>query len=147
MLPFYLSPKTRPSRSLSRDAPPVIRARITSVSISCVICSVSTLVILTSSSTSSDVEGRSYGETLHWMGWWPLGLAESAKALLLTAILFVGPLYKTLIVDAGWREWMRLGPVYELCEDLITWRNIVAVSPHAKPRITPRCVEDSFPPP
>ncbi|OAA57866.1 CaaX prenyl proteinase Rce1 [Niveomyces insectorum RCEF 264] len=34
--PFYLSPLTRPSATLSRDAPSVIRARIASVTLSCV---------------------------------------------------------------------------------------------------------------
>ncbi|KAI1497503.1 hypothetical protein F5X99DRAFT_361243 [Biscogniauxia marginata] len=120
VVPFYLSSKTRPSRTLSRDAPSVIRARITSVSLTCIVCSIITLVILTS-------EGRaSYGEALHSMGYWPVGLVETVKSLLLTAILFSGPLYETLVVDGAWRDWFSLQPVSQLFSEWTMWRNIVA---------------------
>ncbi|KAK7746058.1 CAAX prenyl protease [Diatrype stigma] len=119
--PFYLSRTTRPSRTLSRDAPSVIQARILSVSLTCTACSAITLLILTSSGV-----GATYGEGLHSMGWWPVGLPETARALLLTAALFSGPLYETLIVHEGWRDWVRLEPVYELFGEWTTWRNIVA---------------------
>ncbi|KAI0194377.1 CaaX-protease [Xylaria flabelliformis] len=120
VVPFYLSSTTRPSRTLSRDAPSVIRARVTSVSLTCIVCSLITLVILTS-------QGRAtYGEALHSMGYWPLGLAETGRSLLLTAILFSGPLFETLIVDGGWRRWFSLQPVSGLFSEWITWRNIVA---------------------
>ncbi|KAI0911942.1 CaaX protease [Ustulina deusta] len=119
VVPFYLSSTTRPSRTLSRDAPSVIRARITSVSLTCVVCSLITFVILTS-------QGRAtYGEVLHSMGYWPLGLAEAGGSLLLTAILFSGPLYETLLVDGAWRQWLSLQPVSDLRE-WIRWRNIIA---------------------
>ncbi|KAI0399036.1 CaaX protease [Xylaria palmicola] len=120
VVPFYLSATTRPSRTLSRDAPSVIRARIASVSLTCVVCSLITLVVLTS-------QGRAtHGEALHSMGYWPLGLPETAKSLLLTAILFSGPLYESLLVDGGWREWMTLEPVSGLFGEWTRWRNIVA---------------------
>ncbi|KAK8058518.1 hypothetical protein PG994_008966 [Apiospora phragmitis] len=105
VLPFYLSPVTRPSRALSRDAPSVIRARITSVCFSCIACSVATLVILTSQGQAT------IADALHSMGYWPLGLVGAAKSLLLTAILFLGPL---------------LQPVTELFKEWTTWRNIIA---------------------
>lgn len=123
--PFYLSRTTRPSRTLSRDAPSVIQARILSVSLTCTACSAITLLILTSSSSAV---GATYGEGLHSMGWWPVGWRETARALLLTAALFSGPLYETLIVHEGWRDWVRLEPVHELFGEWTTWRNIVAVS-------------------
>ncbi|KAI0431518.1 CaaX protease [Xylaria sp. FL1042] len=120
VVPFYLSSTTRPSRTLSRDAPSVIRARITSVSLTCVVCSLITFVILTS-------QGRAtHAEALHFMGYWPLGLAETARSLLLTAILFSGPLYETLLVDGGWRQWLSLHPISSLFSEWIRWRNIVA---------------------
>lgn len=122
MAPFYLSATTRPSQTLSRDAPSVIRARIASVSLTCAVCSTITLLILTTGA------GATYGEVVLSMGWWPVGLGETAKSLLLTATLFSGPLYETLIVHGGWRDWLRLQPVYELFSEWTTWRNIVAVS-------------------
>ncbi|KAI1760157.1 hypothetical protein GGR53DRAFT_102381 [Hypoxylon sp. FL1150] len=118
--PFYLSPRTRPSPTLTRDAPSVIRARIASVSLSCVVCSLITFVILTSDSRATTAEA------LHALGYWPVGLVETAKCFLLTAVLFAGPLYEYLVVDGGWREWVALQPVVDVYNELIRWRNIVA---------------------
>ncbi|TGJ87349.1 hypothetical protein E0Z10_g1372 [Xylaria hypoxylon] len=120
VVPFYLSSTTRPSRTLSRDAPSVIRARVTSVSLTCVICSLITFVILTSQGRATN------GAALHSMGYWPLGLAEAGRTLLLTAILFSGPLYETLLVDGGWRKWLSLHSVSSLFSEWIRWRNIIA---------------------
>ncbi|ORY69488.1 CaaX protease [Pseudomassariella vexata] len=120
VLPFYLSAITRPSRSLSRDAPSVIRARITSVTLTCVICSVSTFVILTSNGNASNTDA------LHSMGYWPSGLFETAKSLLLTAVLFVGPLYETIVVHEAWRDLITFQPISDLFNEWTTWRNIVA---------------------
>ncbi|KAI0526355.1 CaaX protease [Xylaria bambusicola] len=120
VVPFYLSSTTRPSRTLSRDAPSVIRARITSVSLTCVVCSLITFVILTSHGRATN------GEALRSMGYWPLGLAETGRSLLLTAILFSGPLYETLLVDGAWRQWLSLYPVTSLFSKWTRWRNLVA---------------------
>ncbi|KAI2471701.1 hypothetical protein F4781DRAFT_386367 [Annulohypoxylon bovei var. microspora] len=120
VVPFYLSSKTRPSSTLSRDAPSVIRARIASVSLTSVVCSTITFVILTS-------QGRATtAEALHALGYWPVGLVEAGKCLLLTAILFAGPLYEYLVVDEGWRDWLALRPLSVLFAEWTTWRNIVA---------------------
>ncbi|KAL7627134.1 CAAX prenyl protease [Parahypoxylon ruwenzoriense] len=121
VVPFYLSPKTRPSRSLSRDAPSVIRARVASVSLTCVICSLITFVILT-----SQQGGRATtAEALRALGYWPVGLVETGKCLLLTAVLFAGPLFETLVVDGGWRGWLALRLVSRISSEWTTWRNIV----------------------
>ncbi|KAK3380044.1 hypothetical protein B0T24DRAFT_180056 [Lasiosphaeria ovina] len=119
-LPFYASPTTRPSPTLSRDAPSVIRARIRSVSISCLLCCAATLAVLTRGADASPADA------LHLMGLWPPALADTARAVLLTALLFAGPLFAYFVVDVGWREWLRLEPVLALWEDWMTWRNIVA---------------------
>ncbi|KAH9903721.1 CaaX protease [Xylariomycetidae sp. FL2044] len=120
VVPFYLSSTTRPSRTLSRDAPTVIRARVASVSLTCVVCSAITYVILTS-------QGRATpAAALHSMGWWPVGLREAASSLLLTAVLFAGSLYETFVVHGAWRDWLTLRPVKELFNEWTTWRNIIA---------------------
>ncbi|KAK6189302.1 hypothetical protein LQW54_013406 [Pestalotiopsis sp. IQ-011] len=120
VIPFYLSSKTRPSRTLSRDAPSVIRARVTSVSLTCIFCSVCTFLVLTSQGHATRPDA------VRSMGYWPVGLAETAKTLLLTAILFAGPLYETFIVYGAWRDWLSFQPVAELFGEWTTWRNIIA---------------------
>ncbi|KAJ0116549.1 bi-domain-containing protein [Diaporthe amygdali] len=120
VIPFYLSPKTRPSPTLSRDAPSVIRARITSVTITCAVTSLTTFAVLTR------VGGYDAGGALHALGYWPVGLAEALKALLLTATLFLGPLFEALVVEDGWRDWVALEPVKEVLREMTAWRNIVA---------------------
>lgn len=122
MAPFYLSPRTRPSARLSRDAPSVIRARITAVSLTCAVASLATLAVLV---TKGGYENR---EAFHSMGYWPIGVMESLRALLLTATLFLGPLFETLVVEGYWRECLAGEPLKEVFGDWNTWRNIVAVS-------------------
>lgn len=123
MIPFYLSPKTRPSPTLSRDAPPVIRARIASVTLTCAAASLTTLAVLTRAG------GHSLGAALHALGYWPLGLAEALTALALTALLFLGPLFESLVAEGGWRDWATLEPVKVVLREITAWRNIVAVGP------------------
>ncbi|KIH90669.1 prenyl protein peptidase [Sporothrix brasiliensis 5110] len=135
--PFYLSSLTRPSPSLSRDAPSVIRARIASVSVSCAICSVVTFLLLTTNGKPGDGTRLLNFDALHLMGVFPVGLVETWNALLLTAGLFVGPLFEYFVVERGWRAWAgrasadgstapRLfGPLYFLGE-WTDWRNLVA---------------------
>ncbi|KAI8635017.1 CaaX protease [Xylariaceae sp. FL1651] len=66
------------------------------------------------------------GEALHSMGYWPVGLAETGRSLLLTAILFSGPLFETLVVEGGWRHLFSLQSMSGLFGEWIVWRNIVA---------------------
>lgn len=122
VLPFYFSSTTRPSRTLSRDAPSVIRARVTSVTLTCLVCSVITFLLLTSKGHATNADA------IHSLGYWPVGLAETARSLLLTAILFIGPLFEHFVVHSGWRDWLALQPVSELFNEWVTWRNIIAVS-------------------
>lgn len=61
------------------------------------------------------------------MGYWPVGIVETLKALLLTATLFLGPLFETLVVEGYWREFLAGEPVKDVFGDWTTWRNIVAV--------------------
>jgi hypothetical protein len=89
---------------------------------SCLACTSLTFYLLTSTG------GASSEAAAHAMGYWPLGLAETARALLLTAGLFAGPLFEYFVADAGWRDWSRLGPIKELFSEWTAWRNIVAVS-------------------
>lgn len=62
------------------------------------------------------------------MGYWPIGILESALCLILTAILFAAPLYETLLIEGVWEDWRGLGPIIRIWTQLTTWRNIVMVS-------------------
>ncbi|KAK3368046.1 hypothetical protein B0H63DRAFT_528433 [Podospora didyma] len=119
-LPFYASRTTRPSPTLSRDVPSVIRARIRSVVTSCLVCYAATYAVLVGPA------GASTAEVLHLIGLWPPALAESVRAVALTALLFAGPLFSYLVVDDGWRDWLCLDPLRDVWDDWLTWRNIVA---------------------
>merc|ERR1711881_667888 len=101
VLPFYLSKATRPSPSLSRDAPSVIRARIRAVTSACIIGSLLVILITTK-----------YGhippkETVHLLGWWPVDPLDVGRTILLCAILFVGPLFEAGYVEGKAVDWIR----------------------------------------
>lgn len=122
VVPFYLSPTTRPSPSLSRDAPSVIRARIRAVTGSCIVSSVLVLWLIVEGDNSS------LGAGVRLLGWWPVGLLETLRSLLLTAILFLGPLFERGIVEGEWKFWFRRSSLSECLGGWIGWRNYVAVS-------------------
>ncbi len=122
-IPFYLSHTTRPSPTLSRDAPSVIRARIRSVTLSCLTCTGLTYVVLSRAGAGATTPR----EALHLLGLWPPALWDSLRALSLTALLFAGPLFSYFVVERGWAAWLRLAPVRELWSEWTAWRNIIAV--------------------
>jgi prenyl protein peptidase len=126
-VPFYLSPTTRPSPTLSRDAPSVIRARVRSVTLSSLLCTAFTYVVLSRAGAGTS-EAITPWEALHLLGLWPAALWDACRVLSLTALLFLGPLFSYFVVERGWAEWMRLAPVKEVWEEWTTWRNIIAVS-------------------
>lgn len=100
----------------------MIRTRITSALFSTAVCSVFTYVVL-----ARLPEGALPVTPLHAMGYWPVGLVESASCLLLTAILFAGPLYEALLMDGLWEDWNTLQPLVGVWTEWTTWRNIVMV--------------------
>ncbi|KAJ5279934.1 hypothetical protein N7478_005306 [Penicillium angulare] len=120
VVPFYLSPTTRPSPSLSRDAPSVIRARIRAVSGSCILSSLVVLWLIIDQGNSS------LAAAITLLGWWPISFADIARTLLLTAILFIGPLFERGVVEGEWRSWLRGSKLSESLGGWIGWRNYVA---------------------
>lgn len=91
------------------------------MSLSTALCSLITLYLL---SSHGAVAVR---EPLHFMGYWPPGLIDAARVLWLTALLFAGPLYESLVIDGTAHQWLRLEPLRDLWTDWPTWRNMVAV--------------------
>lgn len=125
VIPFYISSATRPSPTLSRDAPSVIRARIRAVTLSCIICTAAVLCLILQEADAS------LADALKFMGLWPIGFVEILQSLLLTAILFTGPLFERGVAEGEWREWIRGGRISESLRGWIGWRNYVAVSSYA----------------
>ncbi|RMZ79110.1 hypothetical protein DV738_g3475, partial [Chaetothyriales sp. CBS 135597] len=119
VVPFYLSPATRPSPTLNRDAPSVIRARIRTVTLSCVLSTVSTFALLV---LAANVKAS---EALHLLGYWPISPLDILGACLLTMLLFLGPLFELVVVDRA------VGPETgrQVVETLSSWqgyRNFIA---------------------
>jgi prenyl protein peptidase len=73
--------------------------------------------------------GTSLPEALKLLGWWPIGIVEIIKSLLLTAILFSGPLFERGVAEDGWRSWIRGEGLSETLRSWIGFRNYVAVCP------------------
>jgi prenyl protein peptidase len=88
---------------------------------SCILCSVGTFVLLTSVVDGSPLK------SVHRMGYFPIGVTEAFQSLGLTAILFLGPLFEAGVVEARWRDWIRLRGVSAAISGWIGWRNMVAV--------------------
>ncbi|QPG95768.1 hypothetical protein C2857_001996 [Epichloe festucae Fl1] len=120
VLPLYASPATRAVAGRPRDAPEAIRARIRSVSLSTALCSLVTFVLVKRSPISLNVS------PWNLMGYWPIGMVEAGKTVLLTGLLFLGPLYECLLIDGNWRSWSSLDPLKQVWSDLAVWRNMVA---------------------
>jgi hypothetical protein len=97
------------------------------VTVSCIICSVTTFVVLAAVDDGDAVSSPL--KALHRLGYLPVGLVESGRALLLTAILFMGPLFGAGIVEGRWRGWIRLQGLDAVVSGWIGYRNMVAVRP------------------
>ncbi|KAL8700241.1 MAG: hypothetical protein Q9201_005559 [Fulgogasparrea decipioides] len=120
VLPFYLSSTTRPSPALSRDAPSVIRARMRFVSVSVTLATVVTIYLLATRARVPRLE------ILRLLGWYPIGIIEIVKSLLLTAILFAGPLFEKAVIEGAWKEWIQGHGLHESLSSWIGWRNYIA---------------------
>jgi prenyl protein peptidase len=93
---------------------------------------VTTFVILASIDDGNPI--FSPVKALHQLGYFPIGFAETAKAVALTAILFLGPLFEAGIAEGQWRDWIRLRGLDAVIHGWIGYRNMVAVrasSPHS----------------
>jgi prenyl protein peptidase len=75
----------------------------------------------------SSVGNGSLLKSLHLMGYFPVGVAEVIKNLVLTAILFLGPLFEAGAAEGRWRDWLRLRGFSASVSSWMGWRNLVAV--------------------
>ncbi|EUC33968.1 hypothetical protein COCCADRAFT_4596 [Bipolaris zeicola 26-R-13] len=118
VIPFYLSSATRPSVSLSRDAPSSIRARVRAVTFSTLLCTLITVVLL----HRHDV---AIPQILALLGLWPVSPMDTIRTMLLVVILFAGPLFENGIVDGDWRDWIQLNGLHQSLSSWIGYRNFV----------------------
>jgi prenyl protein peptidase len=119
VLPFYLSKATRPSPTVNRDAPSVIRARTRAVTSACIITTLIDIAIITQYGKATPLE------TLRLLGWWPIDILAVLRTLLLCSILFVGPLFEAGIVEGGWKHWIRGSRVRETLSSWTGYRALV----------------------
>ncbi|KAK2861133.1 hypothetical protein FQN49_004511 [Arthroderma sp. PD_2] len=120
VVPLYTSKATRPAPTLSRDAPSLIKARIRAVMVSCFCCSLAAFYVIVYSGKHTPAEA------LKLLGWWPVGFLEIGKSLLLTALLFMGPLFEMGIAEGRWRSWVRGKNLIHTLQTWVGWRNFVA---------------------
>lgn len=66
-------------------------------------------------------------EVARLLGLWPVSLMDTARTMLLVAILFAGPLFENGIVDGELKDWLRLKGVYESLSSWTGYRNYVVV--------------------
>lgn len=125
VIPFYLSSATRPSPTLTRDAPSSIRARTRAVTFSTLVCFVLTAYVL----HKHDAPAK---DILKLFGLWPISLFDTARSMLLVSILFAGPLFEQGIVNGGWKDWIRLRGLYETLSSWIGYRNFIVVGSMAR---------------
>lgn len=100
----------------------MIRARIRAVTASCILTSLVVFWLVVSQGN------HALGSAVTLMGWWPISVSDIARSFLLTAILFIGPLYERGIVEGEWRSWFRYSKLSESLGGWIGWRNYIAVS-------------------
>ncbi|KAF1353535.1 CAAX protease self-immunity-domain-containing protein [Delphinella strobiligena] len=117
--PFYISPTLRSTTLSNRNNPAVIKARIRAVGLTCLLCTaINVLVFIKHSSTPQDI--------LRLFGVYPVHLLDTARCILLVAILFVGPLFEAGIVEGYWRYWPSWSYIKDtVYDDWQGWRNIV----------------------
>ncbi|KAJ4369892.1 CAAX prenyl protease [Neocucurbitaria cava] len=132
VIPFYLSSATRPSPTLTRDAPSSIRARTRAVTFSTLVCSVITVLVLYKHDVSAT-------EIARLLGLWPVSLFDTARSMLLVAILFAGPLFEYGVVNDGWKDWIRLRGVHETLSSWIGYRNFI-VGPVSEELVWRSCI-------
>jgi prenyl protein peptidase len=120
VLPFYLSSTTRPSRTLSRDAPSVIRARIRAITLSCIVSTLITVYVL------ATYDHATPEQVLRLLGLLPINLLAIAQTILLCSVLFIGPLFESAIVERRLGLWIRGSLLRETFGSWIGWRNLVA---------------------
>jgi len=120
VIPFYLFSTTRPTRTLSRDAPSVIRTRVRIVSMACIVTTVAALMLMTQKGNLS------MAQSLKILGWWPVSSRDIFCDVLLTAILFAGPLFERGAVEGGWKGWIRGQGLSETLGSWIGFRNFIA---------------------
>ncbi|GAB7344100.1 hypothetical protein MBLNU457_2003t2 [Dothideomycetes sp. NU457] len=118
--PFYLSKSLRVNTRVNRNSPASIKARARSVFWVSVTCTVITAAVLA-------IYGRAnLLEVLRLLGLFPINLFDVIRSLLLTAILFAGPLFEEGIVEGNWRAWLSIGSFKrEVIDNLVTFRALV----------------------
>ncbi|KAK9325866.1 hypothetical protein V1517DRAFT_125464 [Lipomyces orientalis] len=99
---LYVHPRTRPSVTASRDDDDVIKARVAAISLSSVFSGLATAWILSSDGSMSSEY------ILTSLRIWPIPPAMELfrSSLLITGVLFIGPLVEKIVFSNGWKYLM-----------------------------------------
>lgn len=110
VLPLYATKQSRPSSQRLSSSPNVIKARIITVALSCIFCVLLNSKVVHNSNLISvaGLSNCSPGDILH--------------CLLLTSILFLGPLVRLVGLGKDFLHWHELSPM-----SLVTFRNYIFV--------------------
>ncbi|KAK9466625.1 CAAX protease self-immunity-domain-containing protein [Lipomyces arxii] len=130
---LYVHPRTRPSSTVFRNDNAVIKARVTAITFSSTLSAVATAYILTSSNKFSISRG------LDAIRVWPVPpIWELLRSsMLVTSVLFIGPLVEKLILNKGWKYLRE-----DLTEGLTGWigiRNYI-VGPFTEELVFRACI-------
>ncbi|KAK9239117.1 CAAX protease self-immunity-domain-containing protein [Lipomyces kononenkoae] len=95
---LYIHPRTRPSATVSRNDDDVIKTRVIAILFSSVLSGVVTAWLLSK-------DGSRTQDALKLLGIWPIPPAMELfrSSLLITAILFIGPLADKIVFSKGWK--------------------------------------------
>ncbi|KAK9369520.1 hypothetical protein V1509DRAFT_619702 [Lipomyces kononenkoae] len=95
---LYIHPRTRPSATVSRNDDDVIKSRVVAILLSSVVSGVITAWILSK-------DGGTTQDALKSLRIWPIPPVVELfrSSLLITAILFIGPLVEKIVFSNGWK--------------------------------------------
>jgi hypothetical protein len=125
---LYLRHETRPSPERSNFHPSVIKARFIAVTIACVLSIVANRYIL----QGARLEGQRtsialWDDVLGGWGEWNIDIRKTVEALLLTVLLFLGPVVEKLFILQGWRTLET--DIIDSATSIMGWRNYIIVPP------------------
>ena len=136
---LYVREASRPSPTKSKEFPSVIKARFAAVSVAVLLSVLANRYIIKNARQSGQRTGiPAWDDILGGWGEWKLDLWKTWRALILTAILFFGPLVDKFWVMGEWRG--IYSGINNAATSLSGWRNYVIVNLPTSELTTGSCI-------